>query len=201
MKTAAQLFLKHGFEGTSITEIAESSEISIPGIYYHFTSKQSLLAAIMNETMDDLERGRLEISRRYSDPEERLWHLTYDHALQITRADVAANSMLIIDATNALLPDARRQIAARKRAHMDVLREILDELKSEGKLHDVNTQAAAFTGVGMVLWLAKWYRPKGRPAAEKMAEEITNIVMQAMIRDDRRQVHGATHASPARGLP
>ena len=47
MKSATLLFLEHGFNATSIAQIAEHSGISTPGIYYHFTSKQALLAAII----------------------------------------------------------------------------------------------------------------------------------------------------------
>lgn len=185
MKSATLLFLEHGFDATSIAQIAEHSKISTPGIYYHFTSKQALLVAIIHQTLDDLEEVRESIARECPDAEERLRRLTYDHAVAITRDVGFDPTMLVIDGTRALPPEEREEIAVRKRAHTAFICDLLEDLKREGKLRDVDTTAGALTVIGMVAWLVKWYKPGGRLSAERAAEEVTDIVMQSMIRDGR----------------
>jgi len=185
MKSATLLFLEHGFDATSIAQIAEHSGISTPGIYYHFDGKQALLAAIIHQTLDDLQKDRESIAREHPDAEERLRHLTYDHAVAITRDLTFDPTMLVIDGPRALPPEDQQKIAVRKRAHMEFIRDLLEDLKEEGKLRDVDTTAGALTVVGMVAWIVKWYNPGGRLSAERAAETVTNIVMQSMIRDDR----------------
>jgi AcrR family transcriptional regulator len=185
MKSATLLFLEHGFDATSIAQIAEHSGISTPGIYYHFSSKQALLAAIIHQTLDALEEMRKSITRDIPDAEERLRRTTYDHAVAITREIKFDPTMVVIDGPRALPPEDQKEIAVRKRAHLEFIRDLLEDLKREGKLRDIDTSAAAQTVLGMVAWLVKWYKPKGRLSAERAAEEVTDIVMRSMIRDDR----------------
>jgi AcrR family transcriptional regulator len=49
LKVARKLFLKNGFEGTSINEIATLCDINKSLIYHHFESKENLWKAIKEE--------------------------------------------------------------------------------------------------------------------------------------------------------
>jgi TetR/AcrR family transcriptional repressor of nem operon len=42
LDTAAQLFATHGFDSVGIRDIARESGVTMPSIYYHFTSKEAL---------------------------------------------------------------------------------------------------------------------------------------------------------------
>ena len=46
------LFLSHGYQGTSVDQIAASAEVSKQTVYKHFGDKQELLLAIVNEALD-----------------------------------------------------------------------------------------------------------------------------------------------------
>ena len=45
---AAHTFVRQGYNGTSMNELAERCSITKPGLYYHFKGKQDLLFAIMS---------------------------------------------------------------------------------------------------------------------------------------------------------
>jgi AcrR family transcriptional regulator len=45
--TALALFLERGYRGATVRDIAEVNGISVPSLYYHFTNKDDLLAAIV----------------------------------------------------------------------------------------------------------------------------------------------------------
>jgi TetR/AcrR family transcriptional repressor of mexJK operon len=47
-----ELFLSHGYQGTSVDQIAASAEVSKQTVYKHFGDKQELLLAIVNEALD-----------------------------------------------------------------------------------------------------------------------------------------------------
>jgi len=51
LKTAAELFAEHGFEQTSMREIAEKSNITKPVIYYYFTDKKHLFEEIIRASL------------------------------------------------------------------------------------------------------------------------------------------------------
>ena len=183
LRRSAHLFLDQGFEITSLVDIARVTGISKAGLYYHFSSKQDLLAAIVNYGHEILEdEMRKELAACRSD-EEALRRLVHTYALSITREDDAAFATLAVEDIRSLLPADREQIAERKRAFLDLFRERLKRLAAAGRLRDVDVTTATHTLVGMVLWLPKWYRQPGRLSAEQMADEITELAMHAVLPD------------------
>ena len=57
----------------------------------------------------------------------------------------------------------------------------LEELNGEGKLKQVNATAAAFSLLGMIMWLARWFRPDGGLSRERVAEELCKIALGGLL--------------------
>ncbi|MEV0289471.1 MULTISPECIES: TetR/AcrR family transcriptional regulator [unclassified Kribbella] len=55
-QAAVQLFSTQGYEKTSLREIAEQVGITKASLYYHYSSKQELLRAIVGTFLDDISR-------------------------------------------------------------------------------------------------------------------------------------------------
>ena len=49
LQAASQLFIRHGFHGTSMRQIAEQAGVALGGIYNHFSSKEDIFTAVMVE--------------------------------------------------------------------------------------------------------------------------------------------------------
>jgi AcrR family transcriptional regulator len=47
LRSAAQLFARHGFDGVSLDAVAEEAGFSKGAVYWHFSSKQELLASLL----------------------------------------------------------------------------------------------------------------------------------------------------------
>jgi len=184
LRRTAHLFIERGFEITSLVDVAEACGISKAGVYYHFHSKQELLAAIIGyaQEIHENEVQKVLETCRGGDAEQ-LRRLIRAHALMMTREDDAAFAILAVDELRSLLPADRAQIARRKRTYLALIRERLERLAAAGKLRDIDITTATHTLTGMVLWLPKWYRQGGRLSARQMAEEITRLAMQAVLRD------------------
>jgi AcrR family transcriptional regulator len=54
-RAALELFSSQGYEKTSLREIAEQVGITKASLYYHYSSKQDLLRAIIGTFFDDIE--------------------------------------------------------------------------------------------------------------------------------------------------
>lgn len=54
LKHAVQCFDKYGVESTSMEMICEKTKLSIGGIYYHFNTKEAIIAAVVLASIDDL---------------------------------------------------------------------------------------------------------------------------------------------------
>lgn len=48
LEAAYRLFLKQGFHGTSMREIAEAAGLAVGGIYNHFANKEEIFAAVLD---------------------------------------------------------------------------------------------------------------------------------------------------------
>jgi AcrR family transcriptional regulator len=56
LDTARQLFLEHGYAGTSLQMIADELGVTKAALYYHVKTKDELLAALITPALSALER-------------------------------------------------------------------------------------------------------------------------------------------------
>ena len=181
-RTAAQMIYEKGFDATSMSEIADAVQLTKPGLYYYVKGKKELLFAIMNFAMDLLEERVVVKARAAEDAETRLRIIIGEHARLLTR-DAGALAILI-DEVAGLNPKQKEEITRRKRAYFDLLRQTLEELKEEGKLRPVDLTVAAFSLLGMVMWISRWYASEGRLRGDDVVQDITEIAAGAMLQGE-----------------
>jgi len=176
---AAEVIHAKGFAATSMSDIAEAVDLTKAGLYYYIESKEDLLFGIMSYAMDRLESKVIEPARAEPDPETRLRTLISRHARLLTEGNTSIT--ILTDEVAGLTPKHRRLIVGRKRAYFDLVRDTLDEVKRAGKLRDADTTVAAFGLFGMLLWLPRWYQPKGRLTKDQVIEEVTTNALKGLL--------------------
>jgi AcrR family transcriptional regulator len=85
-QVALELFAERGYDQTSLREVADRLDITRPALYYHFKTKDAILASIfddLNASMDELlawagnrprtPEARVEILRRVGDLVQDQW--------------------------------------------------------------------------------------------------------------------------------
>jgi len=185
LRQAAKAFLDSGYDATSMNQVAELCQITKPGLYYHFKSKQELLFSVMSLALDVLEKSTLAVTLSAKDNEDRLKRILNTHARMVTDDNDGAFTILVTQETRALTPEDRRIIDHRMRAHLELVRATLDELRKEGKLRGIDTAVAAFSILGMVIWIAQWFRQSGSLDGREVAKQVTDLAMASVLRDDR----------------
>lgn len=179
-RTAAQLFRDRGFDATSVSDVARALGLTKAGLYHHFESKEALLFEILTFGLDRVRDEVLVPVRTIRDPEERLRQLIARHARIATRGQGAV--AYLGDEVRALPSSARREIERRQRVYLDLLRRTLAELKQQRKLHDVDPTVAAFGIIGMILWLPRWFRQGGRLSPDQIADTISAMALEGLLR-------------------
>ena len=185
-RTAAQIILRKGYDATSVNDIANALGVTKAGLYHYISGKKELLFDIMNFGLDELDEEVAAPADEIADPEARLRYMIAAHARLVTRGQGAIT--ILVDEITALTPAQSRKITRRKREYFDRLRDVLEELKAAGRLHDVNTTAAAFSLLGMINWLSRWFRPDGSLTAEQAAAELTRIALHGLFRPEKRSL-------------
>ena len=185
-RAAAKIICEKGYDATSMNDIADAVGITKAGIYHHIPGKKDLLFRIMTFGMDSLEEQVIVPAREVADPELRLRTIIVNHVKLITSRSTPQGYnfvTIVVDEVAGLTAAHRRKINQRKRVYVDLVRDTLRELKAEGKLRDVDLTAAAFSLLGMILWLSRWYSPSGRLSPEQVSREVTKIALGGLLRE------------------
>jgi TetR/AcrR family transcriptional regulator, cholesterol catabolism regulator len=179
-RTAAQLFRDRGFDATSVSDVARALGMTKAGLYHYFESKEALLFEIMSYGLDRVRDEVVIPARAVRDPEERLHQIVMRHASIATQGRGAVTHLG--DEIRALPPNARRQLEERMRKYLELVRDTLVELKAAGRLRDVDPTVAAFSLIGMILWLPRWFRQDGRLSQQQVAKELAKLALGGLLR-------------------
>lgn len=178
--TAAQIFFSKGYNATSLNDIADSLDITKAGLYYYVESKQDLLYRIINLGLDSVQEEVLNPARSIEDAEQRLRFIILNHA----RLSAGGNHAVIIISheDNELNLQQREETLKRRREYFDFIRNTLAELKDSGKLEEIDLTTATFTILGMIIWLSRWFSPKGKMSVEKVCEDVCEMAVRGILK-------------------
>lgn len=177
-ETAARIFNKRGFHGTSIADIAADLGVSISTLYYYIESKQDLLYQLHDLTMQQAERVMGEAPFRAElTGLERLRHCIYDYLIEIMRSPT---SCLVLFEAYALKPEHAEEILRRRDALEQGLRQVVQAGIADGSLAPCDPKLAIFAVLGAINWITRWYQPGGEKSAEQIAHAITEQLLRGL---------------------
>lgn len=175
---ATKLFAQKGYENTTTRDIARTAKISSAALYYYFDSKEDLLYQILDETITNGLKLLGRIGEREKTLPEKLSSILRMH----TRAAVDYNKMkLLVHDQRSLTSKHKELINKKQRDYVQFLIKILDKLKKEGKIVDIDTTVCAFAFFGMVSWAYRWYNPKGIIKPSELANIFNQIFTQGVF--------------------
>lgn len=188
---AARLFCEKGYEATSMSDIADAVGFTKAAIYHFIPGgKQDLLNDIISFGMNSLEQQVIEPAQLIPDPEARLRAIIANHVRIITNGSetIGFNPVtVVVDEIAGLSATQQRKITSRKRIYLDLIRDTLRQLQEQEKLKDVDITVTAFSLLGMILWLARWYRPNGKLTGTQVAEELVKLAMNGLLATPSRR--------------
>jgi AcrR family transcriptional regulator len=175
LETAAKLICEKGYSGTSIQDISGALNLTKAGLYHHIRSKEHLLLEIMHYGMDQFEDRVLSQVMPIRDPVERLKVCMEKNILLVTSGWSTAVT-IILHEHNTLTGEFGAQINARKKRYVRFLEESFSEAMRKKRIRRVNPKVAAFSFLGMVLWIYKWFRHDGSLTEKKLADEMIDLL-------------------------
>ena len=179
LETSARVICLKGYEGTSMQEIAQACELTKAGLYHHIQSKENLLLAIMDYGMDLFEEQVLSQVSSIPDPVLRLKACMARNIKLVTRG-WSKEITIILHEHATLHGPAAAQINVRKKRYVRFLEESFQEAIDKGLIRPVNPQVAAFSFLGMVLWIYKWFKPDGKLTDEEVAEGMVDLLFTGL---------------------
>ncbi|HSP80563.1 MAG TPA: TetR/AcrR family transcriptional regulator [Myxococcaceae bacterium] len=180
LETAARLICERGYEGTSMQEISAACRMTKAGLYHHVQNKEQLLFAIMNYGMDVFEEQVLSKVQEISDPVERL-RTCMRLNIQLVTHGWSKEVTIILHEHATLTGEARAFIDARKKRYVRFLEESFSEAVRLGRIRPVQPTVAAFSFLGMVLWIYKWFQPDGKLTDEQIADGMVDLLFTGLV--------------------
>ncbi|MBI2955765.1 MAG: TetR/AcrR family transcriptional regulator [Acidobacteria bacterium] len=176
LESATREFCEKGYEGASIRDIARRSRVSLAGLYYYVESKEKLLYLIQKHCFATLiARLKERLEAAGSDPEQRLRLLICNHLDFFLRHREAMK--VLSHESDSLTPPYQADVAELKRAYYRLACAIVEDLKRERKLRNLNTRLAVLSLFGMMNWIYTWHKPRLDPDSDALAEHIAGLFL------------------------
>jgi AcrR family transcriptional regulator len=157
LEAAIGVFAQHGFDAATTDDIARSAGLSKGGLYWHFKSKDDILAAILMQLFDQ-ELGALQqliVAEGTVAP--RLRQLVAHGVAAVQQLEALLPVMLEFYALAARKSDVRQFLQQYYQRYHRLLAELFQQGFARGEFHRGTAEAAALTliaqleGVGL-LW-------------------------------------------------
>jgi AcrR family transcriptional regulator len=178
LDAAAGLFSERGYAATSLRDIAERAGMKAGSLYYHFSSKDEIVAEV-------IEFGVRAVGEEVASALERT---PADRPVPRLRAAIGGHlrSLLELHAYSSAniriygeLPEGLRARTHAARASYDAIwRRLIEDCAAAGQLRPgVDLSVLRLLLIGAMNGVLQWRQPKGRLDADALAEAFAEIVL------------------------
>lgn len=175
---ARVLFARHGYAAVSMRQIASEVGLQAGALYNYTADKQSLLAELMREHMDDLLAARAEVNSAAQEPLEALAGFVRFHiGFHIERPDEVFIAYMEL---RALAPENFAEIEGLRRQYENELEGILRRGAEAGVFQLEDPKITTLAVIAMLTGVNTWYRQGGRLSLEEVEEIYWNMVRRAV---------------------
>lgn len=190
---AAAVFAARGLDGTRMEDIVEATGVPRPTLYYHFSSKEEILAWLLQRLMRDLTVDIGHILDRDIPARERL-HAVVAAYLSVFAEHRDLCTVLLTELGRITrIPDLADAIWA---TFHEPVRKLLHAGEADGSLRGVDDEMAASAIFGAVTMVGLHYVVTGQPiGAADLSDRVDDLILRGLA--PARQ-SGSTSKGPRR---
>jgi AcrR family transcriptional regulator len=178
LRTAAHLFLVHGYQRSSMTQLATQLKITKPALYYYFRNKEEILVECYRAGIADIEAILTETSENQGTGLRKLFMYVETYTVAIVSGEFG-RCLAMLDETE-LSPSTRREVRTMKRRLDMTLRGYVEEGIEDGSISPCNPKLVSFAIAGAINWIGSWYRPDGALSPCEIASEYARIITKGL---------------------
>ena len=179
LEAAARIFSEKGFHATSMQDIANAVHLQKASLYHHFSSKQEILADILDQALD-LINNRIEVVRAQSlSTDEKLRQAMVSYMQTI--ADNQSLAAVLLLELRSLDPEIKARQASRREKFERSWRDLISEGKQEGIFNNVDSSLTGRAILGVLNWTVTWYRSDGPRSAKEIAEVFADLLLEGLL--------------------
>lgn len=177
-RAAIRLFCEHGYEATTLREIAADVGRTVGSVYNHIASKEDLLYSIMSGIMRDLIEDMEAVLAGYADPVDRLraaaeFHVKF-HAARSQEVFIGNSELRSLSAVR------RAAVVEARDEYEQVFRGILEDGVKGKQFHVADIRLVTYGIIAMGTHVADWYSPGGRLTLDEIASVYADFILRGL---------------------
>lgn len=180
LKAALEAFHTKGYGQTSVRDLADSVGMSIAGMYHYFATKDDILFAILETSVDHLLSELTQARDSEETPEARIRAMLA--AMIRVVVDDRASIRVLIDNADKLPPERAGMIRAKQRQGALMVRAELECLQKMGRLKPLDLNVITFAVNGMANWAYYWYDPDGPVDTVTLTEQFAEVFLHGVMK-------------------
>ena len=181
---SAQLFREKGYDNTTVRDIAAATGIQAGSWFYHFKTKQDILAAIMEQGMARSLAATEAIAALDLPPRAMLHRLVEVHLHTLLAPDHHFIAVLLYE-WRSLEDDARARIVALKDRYEAVWDRVIAALHQSGDWA-MPSQFDRLLIFGALNWTVQWYKPGVGADVPELARQATQFILRTPAQPSQR---------------
>lgn len=176
---ATTLFAEKGYNGTSISDLAQQLGLTSASLYYHVDGKQDLLLRVLETGMANF-LDRLEaVLVRDLRPKEKLGLAVENHLdFVLTRQNAVA---VFLRERRFLKSPYREQYDAKVDRYDRLFTSLVQEAMDAGEIPSGEATLVRLSILGMINWAVEWYDPAGRFSQQEIMRSMSHLIMVQML--------------------
>ena len=172
LAVAVDLFIRHGYEATSMGLLAENLGITKSAIYHHVPSKEHLLRLALDRALGGLE-GVLDDPLASTGPSIDRLRFVLHSAVAVLTAELPFVTLLLRLRGNTPL---EREALERRRTFNRAVADLVELAHADGAIrNDIDPRTLTRLLFGMINSIVEWYRPDGPVDAATVADDVVAV--------------------------
>ena len=173
---AARIFREQGYAAASLRDIADAAGMRTASIYYHFGSKDEIVAEVLN----------IAVQTVFAEVRRSVEALKKDSAIVRIRAAVEAHLRAVFETDDyngasirifaQIQPHIAEMTVDQREEYVGFWRSLLAEAQSAGSLRDVNLTLLRLFLFGAMNWAPQWYKP-GEYSLTEIADKLCDMFL------------------------
>jgi TetR/AcrR family transcriptional regulator, cholesterol catabolism regulator len=176
---ASALFSGRGYAATTMRDIAGALDLQGGSLYAHVTSKESLLAAIVEEAAERFHAAVRPLAEGGGGAAERLRAMIHAHVGVL--AGGLERAAVYLYEWRFLGQERRERIARSRAAYQAMFERVIAEGQAAGELDPrADPKLAAVFVLSAVNALPRWHRPDGPLSLHEVAERYADLFLRGL---------------------
>jgi TetR/AcrR family transcriptional regulator, cholesterol catabolism regulator len=175
VKAALPIFMKRGYKGATMREIATSMGIKAGSLYYHIRSKDEILEKIHDVLIDGVLEKSEKIVFDNTISRRKKFELFIEGLLR-TMAELRPYAVVFFSDYKYLSPYFLKKINNKRKRCQEFLREIMKDGINQGEFRPMDTKIISIGIFGMFMWAHTWINPNGRLRIEEIAKIFSDML-------------------------